>query len=60
MRMEDEKEIEAFSESFNRIFKFLIVMKRDKDVVGEKCIRDVDGELGVNDVDRKMETAYGE
>ena len=55
MRMEAEREIEAFPESPNKIFKFLKMMKREgKDVEDGKCIREVNGRLRVNDIDRKI------
>ena len=50
--MEAEKEIEAFSESPNKIFKFLKMMGTEgKDVEGRNCIHDIDGRLDVNDID---------
>ena len=54
MRMEIEKKIETFSESFTEIFKFLKMMKKEgKSVKGGKCVQDIDRKLGVHDIDRK-------
>ena len=53
MRMETEKKIEALSEIPNKIFKFLKMMKRGKDVKYRKCSQDIDGRLGIKDIDKK-------
>ena len=53
-RMKAEKEIEFFSECFNKIFNFLKMMKREqKDIEGGRCTPDTDERLRVNDINRK-------
>ena len=44
IRMEARKEIEAFSESLNKIFMLLKIMRRDgKNIEDGKCIQDING-----------------
>ena len=44
--------VAAVSESLNNIFKLLKIMKRGKDVEGERSILDIEEILGVKKIDR--------
>ena len=53
MKTEAKKEMEELHEKPNKIFKFVIFMKRDgKDVEGGKWIKDRDGRIGFSQEDR--------